>query len=280
MENFALLAAPETVNCNLLDADRDRLRNLGRRVEELQRRSPGEPLSAVTLTSPQEISDSDQLTALRAIVALIPWPGDTGVWFVPDRHADGHLHWHGIVLGGRPRDVVERWLAVVGGEPGAQSVERVWLLRGWLDYSTKNPGWAERIVAAGSLDVAWRDAGAPLGSMQGPHPNKHPNLPRKPPTSAREHSPSEAWRRCSWCTAPMHRADYRRHAVWCGASCKVMASRERRALEQGLTLAQLDEWRERAAILEFEAGLGRREAEHRAWQLATTSSGRVESARR
>lgn len=267
---------------------------LQRLWESLPRHSGGgRQLFRLSLTFPKWSPDETRhKCAVRFADELGRMPHE-GLWLVLDVSRSGRPHFYGVALSSRDMIwIMATWLSLSGADEAATKVRRITGQGGtWDDSNTKLrlnlsrvvgyalkqlPSDAEtgpfgRVVSSGVLEEVWRPASVPERSAV-----------------------------CIYCGGPV--VDRRSHARYCRDSCRTLAYRARGRVDKAFSLDfppgdELDtsgdvaspvplyprvrKWAEavgddlrarfdeRAAILEFDGGLPRWEAEHEALMAMT-----------
>lgn len=115
----------------------------------------GRPLSAVTGTTTTDSSGAH--IAPRLADRVSTWGG--GIWLVPQAgDATTHEHYHGVLMGVSPKDVIQAWLELANGTAAheGQWAKDVDGVSGWLNYCRREPGFdLGRVVVSGLLRAPW-----------------------------------------------------------------------------------------------------------------------------
>jgi hypothetical protein len=211
--------------------------------------------------------------------AIAAEPG-SGAWLALDVSTDGLEHLYGLAVTSQTRErLLESWIALSGATAEGCRVRPVTGQKnGWgqdsqstlreklalnlsrvVHYALKSlpPRFAmadvERVIATGFLLTIWQRATAELAASTSNH--AEPNLQPAPSDPG-----PPAVRCCQHCGGRML-STRRRHACWCSASCRTMAYQQRRRLRSRFAPSELDAFAERAAILQYDAGMTRSRAE-------------------
>lgn len=233
-------------------------------------------LYRLSLTMPSwEHSPIRLQLAAQALADSLAAEPDSGAWLAIDVSEVGQEHLYGVAITSRPsKTIVEEWIKLTGAsEQGCRVRPVTGQKHGWGDSGTHRrrrpklsgnlarvinyglktlpPRYAmterERVISTGCLRMIWERAFAEPPSSEAPQQKEPPQL-------------EPGVRCCERCGRRLP-SKLRKHAHWCSPSCRTMAYEMRRGLRAQLVAEELDAFEERAAILEFEAGLSRSRAE-------------------
>jgi hypothetical protein len=247
-------------------------------------------LYRLSLTMPSWERNPERIRrAAQALAQGIATEPGCGAWLALDVSKKGEEHLYGVALSEQSSaKLITRWIEITGAsELGCRVRPVSGQKEGWgegrteqtrnklsenlsrvLHYSLKSlpPRYhmtlAERVIVTGCLQIPWERA---LEALQ---PTTRPS------SQAPANPPMQAGRCCQHCGRRIV-STKRRHARWCSSGCRTLAYAARRDLRTRLSEDELEAFEERAAIIEFDAGMTRPRAEQLAYdqrQLAAAAA--------
>lgn len=230
----------------------------------------------LSLTLPEWESDVLRLwSAMERLAQQVAECSGDGAWLVLDFSKTGRPHVYGLALSCEPCSwFQEQWIQLTGASAdGCQIKPVTGQKHGWevtgkscrrlnsnlarvIHYGLKSlPSGYEvapvyRVLASGTLSTLWGQAISSTMPASAPAGSEPQNLPR---------------RQCQLCAGYLS-PKARSHAIWCSHSCRTLAHRRRERLRKQLDANQRDAFEEHAAILEFDRGMPRLNAEQLAYE--------------